>query len=287
MMRQEVDFLIEVPNRARDFVAAASDVDVFMVNRPYATVIGLNLNREPFSDNRVRRALNYAIDRRALIDRALGGLGRQTSGVSAEHWAFREGVRNYPFDPLLADRLLTDAGYGQPTGPFSSSGEPRIPARLRFTCLVPENRALDETIALIIQRQLFDIGVDMQIETVDLEGLFDRGARQDYDAILRPQNTTRSLSRLYSLWHSSQPFAVPGYTAVDDALEALTVATSRENVRQAAREFQSILFEDPPVLFLVDELQARALSQRFVAPDAPDQDPVLTIRQWQPRDSFQ
>ena len=34
MMRQEVDFLVEVPNKAHDFVAAASDVDVFMVNRP-------------------------------------------------------------------------------------------------------------------------------------------------------------------------------------------------------------------------------------------------------------
>ena len=91
MMRQEVDFLVEVPNKAHDFVAAASDVDVFMVNRPYATIIGFNVDREPFTDNRVRKALNYAVDRRAVIDRALGGNGRPTSGISTEHWAFRQG----------------------------------------------------------------------------------------------------------------------------------------------------------------------------------------------------
>ena len=284
MMRQEVDFLVEVPNRAQDFVAAASDVDVFMVNRSYATIVGFNVDREPFNDNRVRRALNYAVDRRAVIDRALGGNGRPTSGISTEHWAFREGERTYTFDPQLADGLLAEAGYDQSTTSLSSAGEAGRPARLRFTCLVRENSAVDETIALIVQRQLFDIGVDMQIEARDLRSLVDRINHQDYEAVLRPQNTSRSLSRLYSLWHSSQPYALPGYTMVDEALDALKGATSREDVRQAAGRFQTILHEHPPALFLVDDLQARALSHRFVVPDEPDVDVVETIWQWRPRD---
>ena len=284
MMRQEVDFLVEVPNRAQDFVVAASDVDVFMVNRPYATIIGFNVGRAPFTDNRVRRALNYAVDRRAVIDRVLGGNGRPTSGISAEHWAFREGERTYTFEPRLADGLLTDAGYAQSTRSRSSRGEDGVPARLRFTCLVRENSAFDETIALIVQRQLFDVGVDMQIETLDLRSLVDRLNRRDYQAALRPQNTSRSLSRLYSLWHSSQPYAPPGYTMVDDPLEALKEATSREDVQHAAGIFQTILHEHPPALFLVDDLQARALSHRFVVPDEPDVDVVETIWQWRPRD---
>ena len=284
MMRQEVDFLVEVPNRARDFVAAASDVDMFMVNHPYATIIGFNVERKPFTDIRVRRALNHAVNRSAVIDRAFRGVGRPTSGLSAEHWALRDGVRNYTFDPQLADQLLTDAGYNQATESFSRRAESAMSARLRFTCLIAENWEVDETIALLVQRQLFDLGVDMQIEAVDLESLLDRATRQNYEAVLRPQNTTRSLSRLYSLWHSSQPFALPGYTAVDDALDALKEAASREDVRQAAREFQNTLYDDPPALFLVDDPQARALSHRFVTPDEPDRDVVETIWQWRLRD---
>ena len=284
MMRQEVDFLVEVPNRAQDFVLAASDVDVFMVNRPYATIIGFNVDRAPFTDNRVRRALNYAVDRRAVIDRVLGGNGRPTSGISTRHWAFRDGERSYTFDPQLADGLLTDAGYALGTGAPSGQGEDGVPARLRFTCLVRADSAFDETMALIVQRQLFDIGVDMHIETLDLRSIFERLSSGDYQAVLRPLNTSRSLSRLYSLWHSSQPYALPGYTMADDALEALKEATSREDVQQAAGRFQAILHEQPPALFLVDDLQARALSHRFVVPDAPDGDVVETIWRWRPRD---
>lgn len=285
MMRHEVDFLVEVPNRAHDFVAAASDVDVFLVNRPYATVIGFNLDRQPFVDNRVRQALNYAVDRRAVIDRVLGGNGRPTSGINAEHWAFRDGERNYTFDPQLADRLLTDAGFVRRTPSSSAPGEAGVPARLRFTCLVRENSALDEAMALVVQQQLFDIGVDMQIETLDLRSMLERIESQGYDAVLRPQNTSPSLSRLYSLWHSSQPYALPGYTMVDDALDALKSATSRDEVQHAASTFQTILHENPPALFLVDDLQARALSDRFVVPDEPDLDIVETIWQWRLRDS--
>ena len=284
MMRQEVDFLVEVPNRAHDFVAAASDVDVFLVNRPYATVIGFNVDREPFADNRVRRALNYAVDRRAVIDRVLGGNGRPTSGINAEHWAFRDGERNYTFDPQLADGLLTDAGFVRTGTPSSAAGEAGVPARLHFICLVRENSALDEAMALVVQQQLFDIGVDMQIETLDLQSMLGRIDSRDYDAVLRPQNTSPSLSRLYSLWHSSQPYGLPGYTMVDDALDALKGATSREEVQHAAGRFQTILHENPPALFLVDDLQARALSHRFVVPDEPDLDIVETIWQWRLRD---
>ena len=160
MMRRDIDFLIEVPNRARDFVVAASDVDVFMVNHPYATVIAVNVDREPFTDSQVRRALNHAVDRRTVIDRALGGIGRPTTGLNSDHWAFRNGARSYTFDPQLADQLLTDAGYPQTSASASNSAEPGMQARLRFTCLVSENSDLDETIALIVQRQLFGIGVD-------------------------------------------------------------------------------------------------------------------------------
>ena len=43
------------------------------------------------------------------------------------------------------------------------------PPDSRFTCLIPENFALWERMALIVQRDLAEIGVDMQIESVPFE----------------------------------------------------------------------------------------------------------------------
>ena len=67
-------------------------------------------------------------------------------------------------------------------------------------------------------------------------------------------------------------------------LDALKSATSRDEVQHAAGRFQTILHENPPALFLVDDLQARALSHRFVVPDEPDLDIVETIWQWRLRE---
>ena len=39
-----------------------------------------------------------------------------------------------------------------------------MPSRLRFTCLVRAGDLTEERIALLVQRQLYDVGVDMQIE---------------------------------------------------------------------------------------------------------------------------
>jgi ABC-type transport system substrate-binding protein len=74
--------------------------------------IGLNNEKSPFSDVRVRRALNRAIDTEAIIARVLFGAGRRGRGI------IPPGLRRapeleerYPYDPAMARELLAAAGY--------------------------------------------------------------------------------------------------------------------------------------------------------------------------------
>lgn len=75
---------------------------------------GFNLNADPFSDLRVRRAFSLAIDRHFLVDSVLGGLA-----VPAEHGLVAPGLSGYPysavdghrFDPDAARALLAEAGF--------------------------------------------------------------------------------------------------------------------------------------------------------------------------------
>jgi peptide/nickel transport system substrate-binding protein len=75
------------------------------------TILALNEARKPFDDVRVRRALAYAIDRRALIDGAMSGFGAPIGSHAVPTdpgYVDLTGV--YPYDPARARALLAEAG---------------------------------------------------------------------------------------------------------------------------------------------------------------------------------
>jgi peptide/nickel transport system substrate-binding protein len=76
-------------------------------------VLIMNSSRPPFNDQRVRQALNYAIDKQAIITTLLGGNGTilpAPAGPAHEGYDPNLGVM-YNYDPDKAKQLLADAGY--------------------------------------------------------------------------------------------------------------------------------------------------------------------------------
>ncbi len=107
----------------------------------------------PMDDARVRRAISLAIDRQALIDVVLGGRGSLGGPVFPPfHWAHNPDLV-VERDVEQARALLAEAGYG-PSNP------------LRFT-VVPLNEALFIDQATLIQRQLAEVGVQMEIAQLE------------------------------------------------------------------------------------------------------------------------
>ncbi len=74
--------------------------------------LALNTGKPPFDDVRVRRAINMAIDKQAIIDGAYGGVGVVAKNpVPPTLWSYNDDIRDYPYDPAGAQRLLAEAGY--------------------------------------------------------------------------------------------------------------------------------------------------------------------------------
>ena len=72
-----------------------------------------------------------------------------------------------------------------------------MPSRFRFKCLTVERNATFERIAVLLKKQLYDIGVDMEIETVSIDEFGARFKTGNYDAILAERITGRSLFWTY------------------------------------------------------------------------------------------
>lgn len=66
----------------------------------------------PLDNKLVRQALNYAVDKQAVIDAIYGGHGRVAASlIPKQNFGFDETLEAYPYDPEKAKALLAEAGY--------------------------------------------------------------------------------------------------------------------------------------------------------------------------------
>jgi peptide/nickel transport system substrate-binding protein len=278
MMRGEVDFLYEVGQDAREFIEGEASTTVFPFSRQYAYGVIFNSRRDFFKDRRVRRALNHAVNRSALVQSAFGGHARPTDIPSwPEHWAFDSSVPRMEYDPAKALALLEAANV---TSFKVMPG--RAPARIHFTCLFPENLPLWERIALVVQRDLSDIGIDMELQSVPIAQFNQRLVAGDFDTVLLEIVVGNSASRPYTFWHGASKQNVWGYSSptVDSALDTLRRASDEQEYRQAFRQFQLATGDDPPAVFLALSETTRAVSKRFEVVAPAGSDILPTIADW-------
>jgi peptide/nickel transport system substrate-binding protein len=233
----------------------------------------------------VRRALNLAVDREALIKTVLQDRGSPSTGpLWPQYWAYDKSVAPYAFDPGLAASILEDAGFREGT---ARGGAGLAPARLRFRCVIPQGFSVWERIALEVQKHLYNIGVDMQFDVVPLQQ-FDPLFREGrFDAALIDMISGPTPSRAYIFWQTARRHKglnIFGYenAEAERLFEVLRADTNEGAVRSATRRLQTVFLDDPPALFLAWSRRTPAVRREFRVVQEPDRDPMLTLWRWTP-----
>src|SRR5207244_12340951 len=73
--------------------------------------LGINNQKKPLDDRRVRQALNYAVNKEAIVRDVLKGTGSLSRGpVLPGTWGAEPGLKPYPDDPAAAEQPLRGAG---------------------------------------------------------------------------------------------------------------------------------------------------------------------------------
>jgi peptide/nickel transport system substrate-binding protein len=122
-----------------------------------------NTQRKPFDNVKVRQAMNYAINKEAIVDGILQGTGEiANSPLPPSVWGHNPNVTNYEFDIEKAKALLKEAGY---------------PDGFEVTYWVPESGSgmqQPQAMAAAIQSDLEKIGVKVKIQTLEWGAYLDK-----------------------------------------------------------------------------------------------------------------
>src|SRR5206468_4803145 len=112
LMTGAIDVIVGVPP---DFVAQLEGnpkVTILKQVGAHVWYLGINNQKKPFDDKRVRKALNYAVNKEAIVRDVLKGTGSLSRGpVLPATWGADAGLKPYPYEPARARKLLAEAGY--------------------------------------------------------------------------------------------------------------------------------------------------------------------------------
>ncbi|MEM9524663.1 MAG: ABC transporter substrate-binding protein, partial [Pseudomonadota bacterium] len=155
MLAGGIDMMVEVPPTS----LSRFEGDAFNIVEqagPHLWFLILNAKEGPFADKRVRQAVNYAINKEAIVNDVLEGTADIASGPTppAFAWAYNDGLDPYPYDADKARALLAEAGAEN--------------AALVFYVTEGGSGMLDPVpMGTAIQADLAAVGLDVKIETYE------------------------------------------------------------------------------------------------------------------------
>jgi peptide/nickel transport system substrate-binding protein len=234
----------------------------------------IGATNSPFKDVRVRQALNYCIDRQALVS-LLNGTAEPAAGwLKTSDPDFGEPVNRYKFDPAKGKALLAEAGY-TPASPLS------------FKTLI-SNSGSGQMLPLpmneFLQQNLKEAcGVNVEFGVIEWQVLL-TAARATPDSpnlqgamalnISSPSSDVGVMARYFA----AANFSPNGFNfeqwkddEFEEALKTVADSTDPKAISTAYRKAHERLVDNPPWLFIVHDLNPRAMSPKvrgFVSPQS-------------------
>jgi len=152
-----------------------SDIQVHIGDGANIGYLGANTTSASLLGNvKVRQAVAFAIDRESIIHRLLRDQARKANALlPPEHWAYSANIVVYDHDPQRAMQLLDEAGFPDPDGDGPQT-------RLRLT-IITSTTQLSRNIAAILQDQLRQVGIELELLSLESATMFDRLAKAQYD----------------------------------------------------------------------------------------------------------
>lgn len=267
LLAGEVDIVTNVPQDLIESLSGNQNVQVKTAAGTQPKWIELNVNKAPFDDVNVRKALNYAVDKELIIQQIYGGRAVALPGaLSPFNNLINKSLSPYPYDTAMATDLLTQAGWADTDGDsiLDKDGQPLV---LTIDTL-EEWRPLAEAIADMYRT----IGIDANVRFWEYSVIRDQllaGDRQAYlddwgDSAFDP------VGHFEAKWHgfvADTPYGRGNFSTYNNERVNELIQQGETTNDAAARqalydEAQQIVYDEAPAVFLIlpEEVEAASAS---------------------------
>lgn len=158
-----------------DGATIESNAALQLIERPSMNIgyLGLTSTRKPFDNKLVRQAVNYAIDKQAIVDAFFEGRAEVAKNpMPPSISGYNDDIEAYPYDPEKAKALLAEAGYDGTPIELWAMPVPRP--------YMPDGAKVAE----VIQKNLEDVGMPAKIVTYEWATYLDKAKNGEADAFM-------------------------------------------------------------------------------------------------------
>jgi len=262
----------ENPGAARNAGAGLDAEEMWFNQSPIAPLP--EYKKQWFRMTEFRRAVSAAINREDISRIVFAGYAKPAYGpVSpANRFWFNSALPQPKYDPQAALRLLAEAGFRFENKELRD----RAGNRVEITVVTNSGNAVREKMATMIQQDLSQIGIKVNVVTLDFPSVIERITRTfDYEACLGGLvNTDLDPNGQMNVWLSSaenhqwnpsqKTPATPWEAEVDRLMQEQAVALRDKDRKKAFDRVQQIAYEQQPFIYLINGDALSAISPSVV-----------------------
>jgi peptide/nickel transport system substrate-binding protein len=196
--------------------------------------------KKPFTDKRVRQAINHAINTQVIVERlARNKAYRATSWLPTTVPGYDPALKPYEFNPAKAKQLLAEAGY---------------PNGFEFEWTTSQNESWGLPIVEAVIPMLAQVGIKVKVKVVEVAVLTDIAQKGEFEAYIGSSQTGPDPLQTLRCYHSATPRTscnVSGYknAEFDKMLDEAGTTENPARKMELIRMANAHLFEAAPVWF--------------------------------------
>ena len=251
MLSGGIDLMVEVPPDSVATFAGDANYKVYEQAGPHVWFLIFNMKEGPLANKEVRQAVNYAINKKALVENVLQGTADIAAGPTppAFAWAYNKDLDPYPYDPEKAKAMIKDAGFAG--------------AKLTFYVTEGGSGMLDPVpMGAAIQADLAKVGLDVKIESYEWNtflgkvnpGLEGKADMAEMAWMTNDPDTLPYLALRTGAWPDKGGFNSGYYSnpKVDKLLEEARRSTDQAERAKLYKQMQVIVHDDAPWAFIAN-----------------------------------